>query len=57
MKTRRLSEGEYKILTNDDSIIQKTLNQWKHTYKIEILGMCSRNDQVTYLIYRIKRSN
>lgn len=45
---------EYKLITGNDKDNQTKLNQWRHTYIIEILAMCSRNDQTTILLTREK---
>ena len=55
MKGKLNMEEEYIVITESDSDIQKKLNQWRHIYHIKILGMCSRNDSVTYLIVRFRK--
>ena len=34
------SEKEYQIIEGAAKDCQKTLNQWKHMYELEILHMC-----------------
>ena len=48
-------EEEYICETNIDKDWQKKLNQWKHDYKIEILGFSNANAcSVSILIKRTK---
>lgn len=48
---------EYICETEDVKMWQKWLNQWRHEYKIEILGMtqCTHEEKVTILLKRTKR--
>ncbi len=52
-----MSLEEYICETEDVKMWQKWLNQWRHEYKIEILGMtqCTHEEKVTILLKRTKR--
>ena len=44
---------EYKVLINSATDIQKTLNQWRHQFDLEILQMCIDKDE--WLVVLLKR--
>ena len=45
---------EYIFLVELPSTIQRTLNQWRHDYDLEILQMIADGDDVVLLIRRKK---
>lgn len=48
---------EYKILSGIFTNVQKTLNQWKHLYDLNIIAMTSTGPgNITILLTRIERS-
>lgn len=51
-------ELEYRLLSDKPAIVQKTLNQWKHMYMIDIEATCYVGDSgfVSMLITRTKKA-
>ena len=51
---------EWKILQSNKEDVQKTLNQWKHLYHIQIYGISSfgqTNTGVTIILTRERKGN
>jgi len=46
---------EYKIIVGTAIECQKWLNQWKHEFKIEILGFSKYGSQIAILLTRTKK--
>ena len=42
--------SEYKIITGIPEYCQKVLNQWKHTYDLNIISMCKSQDAVINIL-------
>lgn len=52
-----MGEGEWKVLYNEHTVVQKVLNEWEHQYMIEIKGFAATHhmhgrEQVHVLVYR-----
>lgn len=48
--------GEIKILTGEDETVQKTLNQWRHQFNLNIIHVQSFGNNTTYvMVERIKK--
>ena len=47
---------EYKILTGSASDVQMKLNQWKHQFDIDILGISATDNLTTILLIRHPKS-
>ena len=46
---------EWKVLSGNDSDVQRTLNQWRHLYHIHIHGVsCSQDGYIIILLTREK---
>lgn len=48
-------EGEFQILHDEPKTVQKTLNQWKHEYLLEIISMDQENSLTTVLVHRTRK--
>ena len=48
------NQKEYILLCEDKKSIQTKLNQWRHLYKLDILGIDHLNDSITILLTREK---
>jgi len=46
---------EIKILRGEDAVVQKTLNQWKHSYKLKIQGFHPCEEGVVVMCLRIAK--
>lgn len=48
--------GEIKILTGEDEVVQKTLNQWRHQFNLNIIHVQALENGLTYvMVERIKK--